>query len=239
MSAALLIAISFSLGFFIESIIGFGGGLIAYSILAFFLDIKQMIVAGLYIGTLSSAHIFLTDTKSFDKKIFKSAAILAFIGTLVGASIFSIFSSKILSLFFGILMILLSIKIMFFDKFVFPKIFKNKLIFIGGISQGAFGIGGPFWVNALVKDFANKSQLRATMAAMFVFFNLFRIAQYAAQKQIDFDFIKQIWWVVIPIFVCIYLGHHIHSRISDSFFKRMIAIITVLSGVKFLTIFFG
>ncbi len=38
MSIILLIATSFSFGFFIESIVGFGGGLIAYSILGFFMN---------------------------------------------------------------------------------------------------------------------------------------------------------------------------------------------------------
>ena len=70
MSVALLIATSFSLGFFVESIVGFGGGLIAYAILGFFIDLKIMILAGLYIGTISSTYIAYTDFKSFDKKIF-------------------------------------------------------------------------------------------------------------------------------------------------------------------------
>ena len=70
MPIPILITIFFCLGFFIESIIGFGGGLIAYAILGFFMDIKQMILSGLYIGTCSSAYIIVTDHKSFSKKIF-------------------------------------------------------------------------------------------------------------------------------------------------------------------------
>lgn len=234
MSAALLIAISFSCGFFIESIIGFGGGIIAYAFLAFFLDLKQMIIAGLYIGTLSSAHIFLTDRKNFNKKIFKSTMILSLVGTIIGAFIFSKISSKNLSGIFGLLMIALSIKIMFFEKFIFPRIFKNKLIFFGGVSHGSFGIGGPFWVNALIKDFKNKSELRTTMAAMFVFFNVFRVFQLSLEGEIHLDFFSEIWWVVIPVFFSIYLGHLVHTRLSDTLFKKAVAVITVLAGIKFL-----
>jgi len=233
MSIALLIATSFSFGFFVESIIGFGGGLIAYSILGFFMDLKQMILAGLYIGTLSSACIALTDIKSFDKKVFKSVAPLSFVATIIGVLIFSKFSAEILSLIFAILLISLAIKNMFFEKYIFPKFFKTKLIIIGGISQGAFGIGGPFTVNALKDDFKNKSGLRTTMAVFFVFCNVVRFIQLYIEKQISLDFFAQIWWTVIPVFFTIKFGHFIHLKISESFFKKLIAAMTMFAAVKF------
>jgi uncharacterized membrane protein YfcA len=83
MLIALLIATSFSFGFFVESIVGFGGGLIAYSILGFFLDLKAMILAGLYISTCASAYIAYTDLKSFDKKIFKAVVPACLLGTIL------------------------------------------------------------------------------------------------------------------------------------------------------------
>jgi uncharacterized membrane protein YfcA len=235
MSIAILIATSFSLGFFVESILGFGGGLIAYAILGFFIDLKEMILAGLYVGTLSSMYIAYGSRKYFDAKIFKSMIPLCIIGTIFGAFIFSELSSKNLGFIFGILLILLSIKTMFFDKFIFPKIFKNKLIFIGGISCGSFGIGGPFWVNALQKDFKNKSGLRATLAVAFVTFNFLRIAQLSLQNQLSLDFFYNIWWTILPVFIAIKLGHKIHLKISEEIFKKGIALITILAGIKFLS----
>lgn len=235
MSAAILIAISFSLGFFVESIIGFGGGLIAYSILGFFLDFKEMILSGFYIGTISSAYIFCTDHKSFDKKVFKSAIPLAIIGTILGVFLFAKLSPQILSLVFGILLTVLAIKIMFFDSFVFPKIFKQKLLFIGGIAQGAFGVAGPFWANALQSDFKNKSTFRSTMAALFVTFNLLRFTQLLLQHQLKLDFFINISWTIIPVFIAIKLGHMVHLKISENLFKKGIAIMTIFAGLKFLS----
>ncbi|MES2960870.1 MAG: sulfite exporter TauE/SafE family protein [Pseudomonadota bacterium] len=234
MSIALLIATSFSLGFFVESIIGFGGGLIAYSILGFFLDLKEMILAGLYISTCASAYIAYTDLKSFDKKVFKPVVPVCLLGTILGVFVFTYFSSTILSVIFGILLILLAIKTIFFDKFIFPKVFKTKLLFIGGISQGAFGIGGPFVVNALKNDFENKSALRTTMAVFFMFFNLVRFVQLSLQGQIDPAFFGKIWWTIIPVFLAIQLGYRIHLKISEDLFKKMIGLMTIFAGLKFL-----
>ncbi len=235
MSVALLIATSFSLGFFVESIVGFGGGLIAYAILGFFIDLKIMILAGLYIGTLSSTYIAYTDFKSFDKKIFKSLIPLCLAGTIFGVFIFSKFSSQNLSLIFGILLILLAVKNIFFDKFTFPKIFKQKLLFIGGMSQGAFGIGGPFVANALKDDFKNKSTFRTTLAVFFVVFNLVRFVQLSLQGEIKPEFFAEIWWTVIPVFLAIQVGYGVHLKISEDVFKKMIGGMTILAGVKFLS----
>jgi uncharacterized membrane protein YfcA len=234
MLTATLIAISFSIGFFIESIIGFGGGLIAYSILGFFIDFKQMILAGIYIGTCSSAYIFFGDRKNFDKKIFISALPLSIIGTIIGVIIFAKFPTKILTSIFGILLFFLSVKIMFFDKYIFPRFFKEKLILIGGISQGAFGIGGPFWVSALQKNFKNKSNLRTTLAAFFAGFNIIRLIQLYLQGQLHLDFFINILWTIIPVFIAIKLGHKIHLRINENYFKKGIAIMTIFAAVNFI-----
>ena len=239
MSAAILIAISFSIGFFFESIIGFGGGLIAYSILGFFLDFKEMILSAFYIGTLASAHILISDHKSFDRKTFESVLPLCLVGTIIGVYIFSKLSPDILSLIFGILLIILAIRIMFFDNFNLPKIFRKKLILVGGISHGAFGIGGPFWANALKDDFKNKSSFRTTMAALFVSFNIIRFVQLLLQNQLKAEFFINIAWTIIPVFIAIKLGHLVHLRISENIFKKGIATMTIFAGLKFLSKIFS
>lgn len=236
MFIAILIATTFSLGFFIESIVGFGGSLIAYAILGFFMDLKEMVLAALYIGTLSSLYIAYTGYKSFNIKIFKSTPIPVLTGTIFGVFIFSKLSVSALAVTLGALLIILSIKNFFFDKYDFSsKFLRNKLLFIGGISHGTFGIGGPFIANALRKDFKNKSEMRTTLAVFFVVLNFVRIPQLLLQGQLKLDFFYQIWWTIIPIIFAIYLGYHVHLKISENLFKKMIGFMTFLAGIKFLT----
>jgi uncharacterized membrane protein YfcA len=230
----LIISLSFAIGFFIESIVGFGGGLIAYFFLGFVTDLKTMILAGLYIGTCSSIYIMISDYKNFNHKILLRILIFAAIGTIIGCFAFSFLSEKILSSFFAIILIILSVKIIFFDNITLPKILKNKLLLIGGISHGAFGIGGPFWVNALKNDFKNKSELRTTMAAIFVFFNIIRVIQLTIQQELSNDFIGKVWWTIIPVFIAIKLGHYVHLKISEEIFKKLIGAITLFAGLKFI-----
>lgn len=234
MSIPLLIAIAFSLGFYIESIIGFGGGLIAYAILGFFMDIKQMVLVGLYIGTCASTYIIMTDHKSFSKKIFFSSLPVCFLGTMLGVLIFTMLNSKTMLIIFGALSIILSAKVIFFDDLKFPKILRNFLLLLGGLSHGMFGIGGPFVVNAVKGEFENKSQLRTTMAVFFVTLNIIRFFQLGVQKVITVGFFANVWWCVFPVFVAIYFGFKAHLKISEVFFKRMIGAMTLFSGIVFL-----
>jgi len=229
-----IIAIAYCLGFFLESILGFGGGLVAYSILGFFIDVKQMIMVGLYIGTCASAYIAISDWQSFDGKNFFTAIPICLVGTVIGTFLFGYVNPNNIAFCLGVLLLFLSLKIMFFDNIQLTKIFQSKLLLIGGIAQGMFGIGGPFMVNALKDNFKNKSHLRTTMAVFFVFFNIIRFLQLSITGHLDWHLIKNIWWVVFPVFITIKLGHLLHLRINENIFKKMIAIITICSGIKFL-----
>ncbi len=193
-----------------------------------------MIVAALYIGTCSSSYIAYSDHKAFNKKIFLSAAPFCLVGTVIGVFIFSKVDAQILSLILGILLILIAVKSIFFDHLILPKFLKNKLLLIGGISHGAFGIGGPFVINALRHDFQNKSELRTTMAVYFAAFNFVRIIQLSLQNQISLEFVSKIWWVIIPVFVAIKFGHKVHLTISEEFLRKSILVVTFCAGIKFL-----
>ncbi len=234
MPIPLLIAIAFFIGFFIESIIGFGGGLIAYGILGFFMDIKTMVLAGLYIGTCSSAFILLTDHRSFSKEIFLKNFPICLVGVMIGSFIFSKLDSKTILLIFATTSIILSAKVLFFDDIKFPKLFKNILLLTGGTAQGLFGIGGPFVVNAIKNDFNHKSQLRSTMAVFFVVLNLIRFIQLGIQKTITIGFFSDVWWTIFPVFIAIYFGYKAHKKISEKFFKKLVGAMTLFAGIVFL-----
>ena len=230
----LIISLFFSIGFFFESIFGFGGGLIAYSFLSFFFEIKEMTMAGLYIGTFASLYIAFGSRKHFEIKIFTKLIPIALLGSIIGVYIFIYFSSKILSTFFGIILFFLAIKMIFFDKYKFSKSLRSVFLFIGSISQGAFGIGGPFVVSAIRDEFKSKSSLRATMAIYFLFCNVLRISQMLFANKLEIDFFAKISWTIIPVFVAIYFGHCVHLKIKDEIFKKGVATIVLLASIKFL-----
>lgn len=225
---------AFSLGYFIESIVGFGGTVIAGAILGFFIDIKQLILIALYFGTVCSFYILVSTYKKLNLKVFLKHFPICLAGNLIGVTIFIEFNSQFLLKLFGILLIILALQMTFLGNIQYPKYLKNSLLLIGGVVQGIFGMGGPFMVSALKSEFANKSQLRTTMACFFLTFNIIRIIHLAILEQLKFDFGGIFWWAFIPIIIAIYFGHKVHLAISETAFRKSLSLLILASGIAFL-----
>ncbi len=229
-----LIGLIFCLGFFIESIIGFGGTLVAFAILGFFVDIKELILMAIYTATCASIFVVASDYKAFSKTIFLKSFPFCLMGTIIGAVFFVHNSSQVIIVAFGLFLLFLAAKTMFFDNIKLPKHFSNLVLAIGGISQGVFGIGGPFFAIALKDKFQNKSEMRATLAMFFITFNVIRICQFSIQKTLTFDIFFKLWWIAAPLAISIHLGHLVHKKISESAFKKIVAFLATFSGIEFL-----
>ncbi len=230
----LLIGLVFCLGFFVESIIGFGGTLVAFAILGFFIDIKELILMGIYVATTASIFVIASDYKAFSKAIFIKSFPYCLMGTIAGGVFFVHYDSKVIITIFGVFLLLLAAKTMLFDDIKLPRGYTGFVLTIGGISQGVFGIGGPFFATALKNNFKNKSEMRTTLAMFFIVFNIIRMAQFTIQKTLTFDIFLELWWVAAPLALSIYLGHVVHKKISESTFKKTVAILATFSGLEFL-----
>jgi uncharacterized membrane protein YfcA len=229
-----LIGLIFCIGFFVESIIGFGGTLVAFAILGFFVDIKELILIAIFVATSASIFVIASDYKQFSKEIFFKSFPLCLFGTFIGAIFFTHNSSKIILFCFGALLLLLSVKIIFFDNLKLPKHFSNLVLTIGGISQGIFGIGGPFFAIALKDKFHHKSQMRATLAMFFISFNIIRVCQFSFNQTLTPEIFFTFWWIPAPLAIAIHLGHLVHKKLSESKFKKALVALTTFSGIVFL-----
>ena len=232
--SSILIGLVFAVTFFIESVIGFGGSLIAFGILGFFVDLKQLILISIYIGTVASTFVIASDYKKFNKTIFIGAFPFCLMGTIIGSVLFIYNDSSVIKMIFGAFLLLFASKIMFFDNIKIPRHFSNLALTIGGISHGLFGVGGPFFALALKEKLKTKSEMRATLAALFISFNFIRVFQLSLQDSITFGDLFKLWWVAAPLAISIHLGHLVHKKISESAFKKIVAIVATFSGIEFL-----
>jgi hypothetical protein len=198
------------------------------------MDIKDLILMAIYVATCASIFVLASDYKSFSKSIFLKSLPLCLMGVIIGAVFFINSDSRIILVSFGIFLLFLAVKTMFFDNFKPPKHFSSVVLTIGGISQGVFGIGGPFFATALKSRFQNKSELRATLAMFFISFNIIRTIQFSFKETLTFDIFFTFWWIPLPLAISIHLGHLIHKKISESKFKKIIAILAAFSGIEFL-----
>ncbi len=221
-------------GFFVESVIGFGGTLLAFCILGFFFDIKDLILMAIYVGTTASIFVLFSNRKAFNKKIFIQAFPLCLLGNILGATIFGHVTSQFLTTIFGFLLLFLAVKVIFFDHIQLSWHLSNSILVIGGLSQGVFGIGGPFFMMALWDKFDNKTQARATLAMFFIVFNLLRVLQFFINKTLNFELFFKLWWIPCPLAIAIHLGYLVHKKMNDKYLKKITAALSAIAGVEFL-----
>ena len=221
----------FAFAFFCQSVFGFGGVAIAFSILGFFVEAKEIIFLGFIFSAFTKMIVFATDRRRVDFRVVCKIIFLIIPGLLLGAYFLKNLSSPIIAKFFAAFLILFSAQNLFLKNLKFPKFFNRIFLFFSGFAQGIFGTGGPFLFLGTKDIFKNKSQFRASIAAIFLLADAIRGAQYFWQKTFDFTQIANFWWGFPAIFVAVILGGKVHFKISENFFRVGISILVFISGV--------
>lgn len=104
----------------------------------------------------------------------------------------------------------------------------------GGLVGTLFGTGGPFYVIYLQLRALEKSQFRATFAAIFLLDGTYRIGGYLLMGFFNVNLLLLLA-VMLPVMaVSIYLGGRIHTTVTQEIFKRGISLLLLASGTMLL-----
>lgn len=229
---SILIVIPFFIGFFVESILGFAGLIVSYTIAGFFFDIKDMIFVGVVLGFFSALFILMTDLRKVDFKTFGKIILYNTPTMLIGVYLVDVLHSDILFKIFAIMLMFFAYQI-YFGISLSSKLQKLYIGF-GGLINGVFGTGGPIIIASTKQDFSSKSHLRATFALFFLVADIIKIVQFQIQGTFDFFTFTPLWWAPIVMFGFTYLGFKIHKIMSEEFFKKALSIMLVISSIIFL-----
>lgn len=227
----MLITIIYSIGAVLESTFGFAGNVLALSVLSFFIDIKELVPMVLLIGTVLSSAILISDRKSFSSKTLLTMIIPATPGIIIGSLLLGYVSSEVLMTIFSIFLILISLYSL--KEYKIPPTLEKVLLFFSGFIHGIIGTGGPSAVSVM-KNKLTKSELRTNFAAFFIFLNLLRGTQYVLQGTYTLNDIFKYWWLAFPVLIAVWIGQHIHAKISEKRFKQITSIILLIIGLYLL-----
>ena len=91
--------------------------------------------------------------------------------------------------------------------------------------QGMLSTGGPPLVMAIAEAKMRKSEMRATLTALFFIMNIVRISLSSVTGLVT-DEIVQITLIVLPFFLLgIYLGHKIHYKVKEEHYRNAVNLI--------------
>lgn len=230
----ILLTISVFLAYFIESIFGFGGTILALAAISNFIDVKAAILIVAYAAIWASSFILISGYKYFSLRHFIKIYSYAFPGVLIGTVIFLWASPAFLLKFFAAFLIFYSLYSLWNPHFKMPTILSRIILFFSGIIHGIFGTGGPFMLMAYGHEFGHKSELRTMVAAYLLFGNIIRFAQLTLMGKLEVDAFIDYWWIVIPIAFAIGIGFLLHLKLNETLFKRGVLCMMLISGIAFL-----
>ena len=104
----------------------------------------------------------------------------------------------------------------------------------GGIIGTLFGTGGPFYVSYFSARGLEKAAFRATLSTMFLLDGAGRLVGYALSGRFTANFLSLVA-VSLPIMALfMYLGGHVHTKLSQVVFQRGVSVLLISSGIALL-----
>jgi uncharacterized membrane protein YfcA len=231
----LVVGLGIFMGFFIQTVIGFAGALIALPILLLVLGLKDAIAYISIFYFFSSVYLIAQEWKYIDRKIIYKLALATILG--VGLGIWVLAHGKPMFLKKGLgLFILLYVIYTIYTK---DKVFKQpKLAFLfglaGGFFSGLFSTGGPLYVIIVKNSAVTMKSFRATMLGILGLITAVRIPSlYTAgilnMEQLNYSL------CIMPFFIlAIYLGKKAYAKLNEVVLKRGVLVLLFLSGIMLL-----
>jgi len=217
----------------IKGLSGFGSGLVAIPLLAFFLPLPFIVpVLALvsYTGTVYQSFTYRSDVVWRDLwplLPFSLAGITIALWLLVNADV------TVLTLMLGIFIFCYAV------YSLLPHNIKSGSRWwavVAGSSAGLigalFGTGGPFYVLYLKMRQVTKQQFRATITMIFLVDGGARMFGYVysglfTEKTVTLSL------VLLPVlFLAMYVGQHLHIKINDHRFNQVVSVLLLVSGLS-------
>ena len=246
-SARIAFAIVIMLAYLIESIIGFGGTIIALPVEGLLVGLKLAVPALTIVVFVASVIIVLRDFRYVDKREYLKITIIMGIGLLPGMWLFASIPERPLKLILGIFMIVVGIKGLKETVYDRRQIARGRriagqkkplapwlgsaLLIAGGIIHGAFASGGPFVVVYATQTIKDKTVFRATLCALWATLNGIMILVYGIAQELSGE-VLLLSAISIPfVGIAIVLGNIIHHRVNGETFTIFVYVALVVAGI--------
>lgn len=219
--------------YLVRGITGFGSGLIAIPLLVIKLPLATAVPLVVTLDYIASASQGVKDRKHICwREIFP---LLPFTMLGVGLALYLLktVETSLLLHSLAIFILLYAVYSLFSKppKHGLSRMWAAPSGGFGGLVGTLFGTGGPFYVIYLQLRSLEKSQFRATFAAIFLLDGTYRIAGFVATGFFNVDLLLLLA-VLLPVMgISVYLGGRVHTELTQETFKRGISLLLLASGV--------
>ena len=217
----------------IKGLSGFGSGLVAIPLLAFFLPLPFIVpVLALlsYTGTVYQSVTYRRDVVWRDLwplLPFSLVGITIALWLLVNADV------TVLTFMLGVFIFCYAV------YSLLPHDIKSGSRFwavpaggFAGLIGALFGTGGPFYVLYLKMRKVTKQQFRATITMIFLVDGGIRISGYFYSDLFTIKMLVLALLLLPVLMLAMYVGQHIHIKINDRRFNQVVSTLLLMSGLS-------
>jgi uncharacterized membrane protein YfcA len=222
--------------YFIRGISGFGSGLVAVPLLALKLPLTFVVPLILLTDFTASLVLGGLNFKQVEWREIRRLLPPGLLGVVAGTLLLVSLPMTPMLIGLGTFVILFALRNLILAGRE-PKPISPWWAWPAGLTGGTvgalFGTGGPPYVIYLSHRLADKGRLRATFSGLFFIEGLARIASFAISGlMLD---IKLVWayLAAMPVaLAALWLGSHVHTRLSNAQMMRAISLILLGSGIS-------
>ena len=233
MSALIILTLVCALTYTFEIVFGLAGTILMLPLLSFLFPAKTLVVYSVLPQILVAVIGLVRSPKKVDRKFLLGMLLFAFMGAVVGFTLFYNVSS-------GTFQMLLATAITATGLFLVIAPHRAKfnpagmrvMDTLAGTSQALFGISGPIAMTRLLATYRDKNTVRHYAFAFFLAMNGLRAIEYA----IHGTYTEQILWMMAVsapfLAVTLWFSNQLHLHINERMFRKVVSWMILVGGLS-------
>lgn len=231
-----LIGAILAVAYFVRGVAGFGSGLIAIPLLVHFLPLSVAVPLVVVLDYIASLTQGVSNRVDIRWREILPLIPFSLLGVVVALFFLSRSDAMLLTKALAVFIILFALYMLsgYTPKAGAARGWGVLAGVSGGMIGTLFGTGGPFYVTYFKARGLDKAAFRATFATVFLIDGAGRLTGYAGTGLFTLGFM-QLLALALPLMgVFLYLGGHVHTRLSQAAFQRAISVLLIGSGISLL-----
>lgn len=227
-----IIILGISVGFFVQTVMGFAGALTALPIMLIGMELQDAIAYISIFYLFSSIFLISKEWQNIDKKIIARLALASVIGVFLGIMVLSYGKPIVLKKALGFF-IILNVGYTLIGKDKYKPSFKLEVPFgvLGGFFSGVFSTGGPLYAICIKNTVTDIKTFRATMIGVLGLVTIVRIPMLSFNGVLNVTHLKYSLFVFPFFLFAQFLGKKIYLKLNEALFKKTLLVLLFLSGI--------
>ncbi len=226
------------LAYFVRGISGFGSGLIAVPLLALRFPLPEVVPFMLIADFSASGLVGGLTFRQVDWREIRRLIPASVVGVVIGTHLLISLPTTLLLSILGVFVLAFALRSLLLGNTGFVPASRHwawPAALSGGAVSGLFGTGGPPYVIYLSHRIQDKRVLRATLSALFFLEGLLRIVTFLiAGLLLGHEIWCNLLFAAPLILIALYVGGHVHARLTDRQMLRGVSFLLLCSGASLL-----